>query len=75
MVSIKAVTAKGGDSGTGIVLNEEGLILTNDHVVAGASSLTVASNGSSNITRAATLVGEEANRTWRCSASTRRDLA
>ena len=37
VVSIKAVTSEGEDSGTGIVLNDEGLILTNDHVVAGAS--------------------------------------
>ncbi len=61
VVSIKAVTSEGEDSGTGIVLNDKGLILTNDHVVAGASSLTVAPKGSSTITRSATLVGEEAN--------------
>jgi putative serine protease PepD len=61
VVAIKAVTSEGGDSGTGIVLNDEGLILTNDHVVAGASSLTVAAKGSSSDTRTATLVGEEAN--------------
>ena len=61
VVSIKAVTSEGEDSGTGIVLNDKGLILTNDHVVAGASSLTVAPKGSSTITRTATLVGEEAN--------------
>jgi len=61
VVSIKAVTSEGEDSGTGIVLNDKGLILTNDHVVAGANSLTVAPKGSSTITRTATLVGEEAN--------------
>ena len=61
VVAIKAVTSEGGDSGTGIVLNGEGLILTNDHVVAGASSLSVAAKGSSSDTRTATLVGEEAN--------------
>ncbi len=61
VVSIKAVTAQGEDSGTGIVLNDKGLILTNDHVVAGASSLTVAPKGSAAVTRSATLVGEEAN--------------
>jgi putative serine protease PepD len=61
VVAIKAVTSQGTDSGTGIVLNHKGLILTNDHVVAGASSLTVAANGSSSETRTATLVGEEAN--------------
>jgi putative serine protease PepD len=61
VVAIKAVTSQGADSGTGIVLNDKGLILTNDHVVAGASSLTVAAKGSSSLMRSATLVGEEAN--------------
>jgi putative serine protease PepD len=61
VVSIKAVTPQGADSGTGIVLNDKGLILTNDHVIAGASGLTVAAGGSSSTTRSATLVGEEAN--------------
>jgi putative serine protease PepD len=61
VVSIKAVTQDGEDSGTGIVLNEEGLILTNDHVIAGATSLTVNAGGATNTTRPATVVGEEAN--------------
>jgi putative serine protease PepD len=61
VVSIKAVTAEGEDSGTGIVLNEQGLILTNDHVVQGASAISVSPGGSSSATRTATLVGEEAN--------------
>jgi putative serine protease PepD len=61
VVAIKAVTPQGGAEGTGIVLNDKGLILTNDHVVAGATSLTVAANGSSTATTSATLVGEEAN--------------
>ena len=61
VVAIKAVTSQGADSGTGIVLNDKGLILTNDHVISGASSLTVAARGSSSLVRTATLVGEEAN--------------
>jgi putative serine protease PepD len=61
VVAIKAVTAEGTDSGTGIVLNDKGLILTNDHVVSGATSLTVAAGGSESTARPATLVGEEAN--------------
>jgi putative serine protease PepD len=61
VVSIKAVTAQGEDSGTGIVLNEEGLILTNDHVIEGARSVTVNAGGAAATTRPATLVGEEAN--------------
>jgi putative serine protease PepD len=60
VVSIKAVTSEGEDSGTGIVLNDKGLILTNDHVVAGASSIVAGPGKSSNVTRTATLVGEEA---------------
>ncbi len=61
VVSIKAVTSEGEDSGTGIVLDDQGLILTNDHVVAGARSIVAGPGKSSNVTRAATLVGEEAN--------------
>jgi putative serine protease PepD len=61
VVSIKAVTSEGEDSGTGIVLNEAGLILTNDHVIEGAGSVTVNRGGASSVTRPATIVGEEAN--------------
>jgi putative serine protease PepD len=61
VVAIKAVTSQGSDSGTGIVLDEHGLILTNDHVISGASSIAVAASGSSSVTHSATLVGEEAN--------------
>ena len=61
VVAIKVVTPEGEDEGTGIVLNDKGLILTNDHVVKGASSITVDASGSSHNTRGATLVGEEAN--------------
>ena len=62
VVAIKVVTAEGEDEGTGIVLNDRGLILTNDHVVKGARSITIDASGSSNRTRGATLVGEEANK-------------
>ena len=62
VVSIKAVTSEGEDSGTGIVLNDKGLILTNDHVIKGARSLTVSPGNSSSETRTATIVGEEANK-------------
>jgi putative serine protease PepD len=61
VVAIKAVTAEGEDEGTGIVLNEQGLILTNDHVIKGATSLSVDASGSSKKTTSATIVGEEAN--------------
>src|SRR5271155_4608431 len=61
VVAIKAVTSEGEDEGTGIVLNEQGLILTNDHVIKGATSLSVDASGSSKKTTSATVVGEEAN--------------
>ncbi len=61
VVAIKAVTSEGEDEGTGIVLNEQGLILTNDHVIKGATSLSVDASGSSKKTTSATMVGEEAN--------------
>ncbi len=61
VVAITATTAQGEDKGTGIVLNNEGLILTNDHVVAGATGLQISVDGSASKTRTATLVGEEAN--------------
>jgi putative serine protease PepD len=61
VVSIVVRTQSGEDSGTGIVLNDQGVILTNDHVVKGAQSIEVTASGSTGTTRAATLVGEEAN--------------
>jgi putative serine protease PepD len=61
VVSIKAVTADGEDTGTGIVLNESGLILTNNHVISEAQQVTVSPGKSSSLTRAATLVGADAN--------------
>jgi S1-C subfamily serine protease len=48
-----------GDSGTGIVISSEGLILTNDHVVEGAGSITVSLEGSRASTRTATVVGSD----------------
>jgi putative serine protease PepD len=61
VVLIKSTTAQGSDLGTGIVLNDKGLILTNAHVVAGSQALTVSASGSGGASRAAKLVGEEAN--------------
>ena len=61
VVSIKATTADGGDSGTGIVLNEEGLILTNNHVISEGTSLTVSPGKSTSVTRTASVVGTDPN--------------
>lgn len=61
VVMIRANTAEGEDLGTGIVLDDKGLILTNDHVVAGASSVLAGPGTSPSKTRPAQIVGEEAN--------------
>jgi putative serine protease PepD len=45
------------DSGSGIVVSARGLILTNNHVIAGATKITVQFGGSGGATRRATLVG------------------
>jgi putative serine protease PepD len=47
------------DSGSGIVLSRSGLIVTNDHVVQGARSITVALDGEEGRTRKASVVGED----------------
>jgi len=51
--------AQQSDTGTGIVLSTSGLIVTNDHVVAGASTVTVSLDGESGRTRQATVVAED----------------
>jgi putative serine protease PepD len=61
VVAIRARTASGEDSGTGIVLNDSGLILTNNHVVAEASALVVSPGKATSETRSATLVGADPN--------------
>jgi putative serine protease PepD len=47
------------DSGSGIVVSSSGLIVTNDHVVQGARSITVALDGEKGRTRKASVVGED----------------
>jgi putative serine protease PepD len=62
VVSIRVRKAEGEDEGTGIVLNDKGLILTNDHVVAEGTAFQIGvGSGSSKVTREAKLIGEEAN--------------
>jgi putative serine protease PepD len=61
VVSIKATNAGGGDSGTGIVLNDEGLILTNNHVISEGASITVSPGKSTSVSRAASVVGADPN--------------
>ena len=59
VVAITATSPQESDSGTGIVVNDSGIILTNDHVVSGASSVTVSPGNSPSTTRTATVVGED----------------
>jgi putative serine protease PepD len=47
------------DTGSGIVLTSGGLILTNEHVIAGASRITVSLDGTSEHTRAARLLAAD----------------
>ena len=61
VVSIKVTNADGGDSGTGIVLNDEGLILTNNHVIAEGMSISVSPGKSTSVTRSASVVGTDPN--------------
>ncbi|MGA3362063.1 MAG: trypsin-like peptidase domain-containing protein [Solirubrobacteraceae bacterium] len=49
------------DSGSGIVVSAKGLILTNNHVVAGADKISVQFGGSDGPTRSATVVGVDAS--------------
>lgn len=67
VVAIQAVSGGGdpfgggqgqqSDTGTGIVLTRDGLVLTNDHVVDGADQITVQVGGSQGQERRARLVG------------------
>lgn len=61
VVTIRSRSTEGEDLGTGIVLNQEGLILTNDHVIAQASAITVSPGQSHGTSRAASVVGAEPN--------------
>ena len=49
-----------GDTGSGIVVSAKGLILTNDHVVADASAITIQFGGAGGATRHARVVGVDA---------------
>jgi putative serine protease PepD len=49
------------DSGSGIVLSRDGLILTNNHVIDGASTITVQVGGSGGPEHSATVVGTDPN--------------
>jgi len=44
VVSVKVTTAQGGGEGSGVILDKAGHILTNNHVVSGAQSVTVVLN-------------------------------
>ena len=58
VVSVVAVSQNGGDEGSGVILTDSGLILTNNHVIDGAQRLTVQLNDGTTAT--ATVVGTDA---------------
>jgi len=58
VVSILAISASQEAEGSGIILSSDGLILTNNHVIAGASNLTVKFNDGT--TGSAKVVGSDA---------------
>lgn len=41
VVALTVISARGGSVGSGVIISSDGSILTNDHVVAGASTVTV----------------------------------
>ncbi len=57
VVSVVATSSSSGGEGSGVILTDDGYILTNNHVVAGATSLSVRFNDGS--TASATLVGAD----------------
>ncbi len=57
VVSILAISPNQQDEGSGIILSSDGLILTNNHVIAGASTLTVRFNDGTTAT--AKVVGSD----------------
>jgi S1-C subfamily serine protease len=61
VVTVKATSAEGADVGTGIVLGGEGLILTNDHVIARATTISVSPGQAQSTSRSASVVGADAN--------------
>jgi putative serine protease PepD len=59
VVAIRAASEAGTDSGTGIVLDNAGLILTNEHVIEGAATITVSLDGESGHTRQARVIAQD----------------
>jgi putative serine protease PepD len=57
VVQIKVVTAQGGGTGSGFVIDPDGLVVTNNHVVAGANGSQISVTFSDNRTVPARLVG------------------
>ena len=61
VVAIQASSPTQQDTGTGVVISNSGLIVTNDHVISGAASITVSPGTSSTTTRTAQVIGESPN--------------
>jgi putative serine protease PepD len=61
VVQIKVETANGGGTGSGFVVDADGLIVTNNHVVAGATSPSVSVTFADGTTTSARVVGRSAS--------------
>ncbi|WP_432054820.1 S1C family serine protease [Streptomyces sp. bgisy022] len=60
IVEIKAATGSGTSTGSGVVISEDGEVVTNNHVVAGASSITVRTSDGTSYT--AEVVGTDSGK-------------
>lgn len=61
VVTIDAVTGEGGATGTGIIVSSDGEIVTNHHVIEGATSVRVLLNGATEAVEAEVLASDPSN--------------
>ena len=61
VVTIDAVTDAGGATGTGIIISSDGEVITNHHVIEGATSVRVLLNGATEATQAEVLASDPSN--------------
>lgn len=61
IVTVNAQTTQGGSVGTGVIVTSDGQIITNEHVVAGATTVKVLLNGEINPREAKVLASDAGN--------------